>query len=540
MLASPLGRATEVKKTAPVAPQLPKKQPKTAETLYAEGLAALKIGDADGAGVALSGISPASPYAKLLRAQIAAANQDFDAALRLLLPLQSETGLLPQAKASLHATLARAYELQENVAAALEQRVLAEPLLSASEVDDNQTAIWKLLSVQSKEILVEIRGESADPVVQGWIDLTLAVAYADKKMRNIEQWRNAYPDHPARASLLSTIASDPEKTQSVVSQPSSGKIGLLLPLEHRVYGGAAKAVQAGVFAAQSLDPGKAEIAVYATTEATGVTARYQQAVNEGATIVIGPLTRDEVLQLSTEHLTVPVLALNQPEGFAKPQPNLMLFGLPVEAEARQVARLARNHGMQTALVVAAQSPLAERMVKAFNDEWRALDGIINAELSLPEPDKRAEFRQAALQKTADMIFLAVNASQAQEIRPWLDASIPTYGTSHVFDGVANNIRNQDLLAVHFLDVPWLVASDNPELAGIKAPQELQGAEQQRLFALGVDAYRLVPELLNHPAAGKTLLDGATGIIRMQENNSLVRELVPVQFRREGVVPESAD
>jgi hypothetical protein len=180
------------------------------------------------------------------------------------------------------------------------------------------------------------------------------------------------------------------------------------------------------------------------------------------------------------------------------------------------------------------------MAKAFADEWLAEEGTITAQLALPAQDKRAEFMAEAAQKTADMIFLAANAPQAQGIRPWLDAAIPTYGTSHLYDGAAKSIQNQDMLAVHFVDAPWLVEPDSPEFVTLRPTEPLSSAEQQRLYALGLDAFRLVAVLDNAPAAGKLVLDGATGNIIMQENNTLTRELTPAQFRREGVASERGD
>lgn len=537
---APAAYSAEAKKPSPAVVQIQKKPQKSAEELYLDGLTSLKANDAESAGVVLASLNPASPYAKLLRAQIAAVNRDFDTPLRLLIPLEAEAGLLPQAYASLHATLALAYESQENILNALEQRIKAEPFLQPQGVNDNQSQIWKLISMQPRETLIEMRGESPAPIVQGWIDLALAVTYTEHKARNIEQWRNAYPDHPVSAALLGQLAENVEIAQAADAPVVTGKIALLLPLGNPAYVNAANAVRAGVLAALAADTSKPEIMTYATGGAESAVSLYQQAVSEGATFVIGPLTRDEVTQLAAESLTVPVLALNQPEGIIKPQPKLTLFGLPVENEARQVARLARKHGMQSALVIAAATPLAERMAKAFTEEWSAQAGTVTAQLALPAPEQHAEFKLEAAQKTADMIFLASNAAQAQAVRPWLDAAIPTYGTSHLYDGAAKNIQNQDLLAVHFVDAPWLIEPDNPDYAALRPSEPMPGAEQQRLFALGLDAYHLITTLLNAPVAGKSLLDGATGRIIMREDNVLTRELTPAQFRREGVVPEQID
>jgi uncharacterized protein len=521
-------------------PQPEKKPQKTAEERYLDGLACLKTGDTGCASVTLAVINPAAPYAKLLRGQIAAANNDFDTPLRLLIPLQAEAGLLPQAYASLHSTLALAYEAQENVLNALEQRVKAEPFLGGpAEVADNQARIWKLLAAQSREVLVEMRGESPDTTVQGWIDLALAVAYAERKERNIEQWRMAYPDHPAGEVLLATIAETPVEANVPDTASFQGKIALILPLESSVYASAARAVEAGFMAAHSSDAEMPEVVSYATGDKESAVQAYRRAVAEGAQFIVGPLTRDEVTALAAETLTVPVLALNQAEGNLKPKDHLILFGLSAEAEARQVARLARDHGMQNALVVAADTPLAQRMAKAFSEEWRTLEGNVAAQLVIPIPDRLAEFKAEAAARPADMIFLAAGAAQGRMVRPYLDLAIPTYGTSHLYDGTPKSVQNLDLVAVHFVDMPWIIDPENPDFSAFRPSEEIGSAELQRLFALGLDAYRLVPLLAAHPAAGKILLDGATGSISMTEGGVLVRELPSAQFRRDGVSLESA-
>jgi hypothetical protein len=534
--------AVEVKKTAPSPATEQKKPQKSVEERYLDGLNCLKSADSGCAGAALAALNPVSPYARLLKAQIAAVSGDLDTPLRLLIPLQAETGLLPQAYASLHATLALAYESQDNVLYALEQRVRAEPYLgSPAETDDNQARIWKLLSTQAKEALVEMRGESPDPIAQGWIDLALAAAYGERRERSIEQWRVAYPDHPAGEALLATIAgSAPVKPHIAEVTPFKQKIALLLPLESPVYGVAARTVQAGFMAAYKAGGGQSEIAVYDSGAPDGVFQSYQRAVADGAQFIVGPLIRGEVAALAAQPLSVPVLALNQPEeANAKAQEHLQVFGLPAEAEARQIARMARGHGMQTALIVAADNPLGQRMAKAFAGEWRGLDGSIAAQLLIPATDKLAEFKAEAVAHPADMIFLAADAMQARIARPYLDLAIPTYATSHIYDGAPKSVQNLDLVAVHFIDMPWIVDSGNPAFAAYHPAGNPGNAELQRLFALGVDAYRLVPLLAASPPAAKKLLDGATGSIEMTNQGTLVRELPMAQFRREGVVLENA-
>jgi outer membrane PBP1 activator LpoA protein len=157
------------------------------------------------------------------------------------------------------------------------------------------------------------------------------------------------------------------------------------------------------------------------------------------------------------------------------------------------------------------------------------------QLSIPASDNLANFKAEAAAHPSDMIFLASSAPQARLVRPYLDQAIPTYGTSHLYDGISRSVQNLDLVAIHFVDMPWLVDPDNPDFSAL---ERSGSAELQRLFALGLDAYRLLPLLAERPVAGKKLLDGATGGISMSEGGLLTRELPMAQFRREGIALEN--
>jgi outer membrane PBP1 activator LpoA protein len=158
---------------------------------------------------------------------------------------------------------------------------------------------------------------------------------------------------------------------------------------------------------------------------------------------------------------------------------------------------------------------------------------------IPASDKLAELKTEAAARPVDMIFLAAGAAQGRMVRPYLDLAIPTYGTSHLYDGTPKSVQNIDLVAVHFVDMPWMIDPDNPDFSAYRPSEQDDNAELKRLFALGLDAYRLVPLLASHPAVGKKLLDGATGSVSMTEGGVLVRELPSAQFRRDGVSLESS-
>lgn len=510
---------------------------KSPEASFLDGLSCLKQSDTTCAQLALTGIPSQSPYAKLLAGNIAVAAGDFDRAFRLLLPLQAETGLLPQANASLHASLALAYDNQADALRALEQRTLAERFLSDSaDIQSNQQRIWQSLSSLAKEQLIDMRGESLDTTIQGWIDLALTA----RDKRNIGDWRKAYPDHPASTALTDQLAAQASNDNKSITKPKGleGTIALLLPFQAEAFYPTADAIWHGFVAAQTEANDNAEIKIYATQgDKDAISTIYQQAIKEGARYVIGPLTRDEATGLAAGQIPVPTLVLNQPD-VASAVNNFYTFGLSIDAEAAQIAKIARDYGMQTAVIITSKKPLSVHMTKAFGDAWINEGGQIIAQVSIEENTVLTDVRAQISAQPADMILIAGNAEEARTIRPYLDAAAPTFGFSHIYAGINHEPLDAALLAVRFIDLPWLLNNDATFTPYQAAAADLPQGEMQRWFALGVDAYQVLLALTQQPHKSVTI-HGLTGKIRINEKGEITRELALGRFDTDGVVLEKA-
>jgi uncharacterized protein len=520
----------------PAAPRTTIAPQKSIQENFLDGIACLEKSDTPCAQAALANISPSSPYAKILEAKLSAAQQDFDTVLRLLIPLQAEKGLLPSANASLHATLALAYDNRNNPLRALEQRCQTELYLAEkTEVEANQMQIWQSLTTVPKESLLEMRGDSPDAVVQGWIDLALVAKHFDQGGRDIEQWRKTYGEHPASDKLLQMLANE---TSTKVFPPIEENVALLLPLETPGFAVAAEAVQAGFMAAADVAHAHPRVQIYPTRgDRDQIALTYRRAIEEGASYVAGPLTREEVATLNSSKLiTVPTLALNALQEGVAPADKIILFGLPVEEESRQLASIVRAQGIQSVIVAVADSALARRMAQAFAAEWTGLEGATVLQIEFSADSNMAELKAQITEHPADMIFLAANAEQARAVRPYLDQAIPTYGLSHIYDGNPENTLNSALSAIHFVDMPWLLESANPEYSEYRhAASALPPGEAQRWFAVGVDAWHILSA-----QAGGTIdtlaLRGLSGKLSMQ-GNRIVRKLTMAQFRSNGILIE---
>jgi len=124
-----------------------------------------------------------------------------------------------------------------------------------------------------------------------------------------------------------------------------------------------------------------------------------------------------------------------------------------------------------------------------------------------------------------MMFLAVDSERARAVRPYLGNSLATYATSQVNAG-GGTLAANELNGVRFVDMPWLLQPDHPAVM-IYPRAQLDGVEFERLYALGIDAYRLSLELLK--GTREPVLDGVTGQIRLARDQHFVRELTIAQF-----------
>ena len=306
-------------------------------------------------------------------------------------------------------------------------------------------------------------------------------------------------------------------------------IGLLLPLNAPDFARAAEAVRLGCQAALAFAENRQVLQVLRTdARPETILAEYEAAVQRGAAVIVGPLTRSGVSALAaTGRVSVATLALNVTEGDAPLPSRLYTFGLSVDAEARIVARMAFARGLREAVVVQASNFLAKRLSRAFADEWFALGGRISDVREFGARADLVDLRRGLADSQAQLTFLAAEADQARTVRPYLNNQIPVFATSQINDGKTGPLVNSDLNGIRFVDMPWLV---QPDHAAVMVYPRLEGfsTELQRFYALGIDSCRIAGALLS--GQQRVFLDGVTGKISYHGGNALQREPVQAVFR----------
>ncbi len=310
----------------------------------------------------------------------------------------------------------------------------------------------------------------------------------------------------------------------------------------------AEALRQGLTAAHGADDTGTRPALnfVASDSPEKIAETYKKAVDGGATQVIGPLLKPAVdLLAAGPALKVPTLALNQTTKAGKTAANLYQFALAPETEAVDVAKKGKAQGLTRALVLAPQGDAGQRRADAFRRQWKTLGGTLVGEAAVdPAKDVAADIAALLAKGKADFLFLAADAEQARTLYPALRgkaAGLPVVATSAVFPGGTDGARDRALNGLYFVDTPWMLgvgaAEDPLALTRLKRGNgALATPLGLRLYAMGIDAYRLAPRLATLAKTPGATFPGATGTLSIDSQGRVQRALTLAQFTPNGPKP----
>lgn len=497
--------------------------------------------------------------------------------------------------------------------------IAQEPLLSDKAHQDNIDGTWQALAQLTPQELNNIVINADENVLQGWLDLLHV--YQDNKQdpdmlkAGIKDWQNRYPQNPAAKNLPTAL------TQiSNFSQASTAKIALLLPLSGpaQVF---ADAIQQGFTAAQNglpvnaptpVEPdatastptdaaatpvtdvaapipapapvatSNAQVKIYDTTTQP-IAALLAQAQQDGATLVVGPLLKPEVEQLSATPSTLNILALNQPE-VSTNSPNICYFALSPEDEARDAAHHLWSQEKRMPLLLTPRGALGDRIAKAFAEEWQKQGGqtvlqqnfgstaelkqainsgagirltgqpisvssapaaapasVTIAGLTIPAPPVDAPVVSTAVGGNIDAVYIIATPAELTLIKPMIDMATSTrskpalFASSRSYQAGAGPDYRLEMEGIQFSDIP-LMAGSNPALMQQAAAKYANDYSLVRLYAMGIDAWTLS----NHFAEMRQIpgfqVSGTTGDLTASADCVITRKLPWLQYRQGMVVP----
>ncbi len=314
------------------------------------------------------------------------------------------------------------------------------------------------------------------------------------------------PDAPAQAAM-----------------PAGGapvRIALLLPTRSEALGAHAAALRDGFLAAYERDRAGVTVNVVESSDDSDETLSAYMTARRDNDIIVGPLSRPAVGAIAASGtVTKPTIALNYPDGRGVDNPippNMLIIGLSIEDEARQVAQwAAAEHPGATALVVSSNSAWQRRLAAAFTAQWKQLGYPVQTTELVASGGYLAEpaIHQLKMRVDSDLpglMFAALDADQVRQVRAILGTELPAYGASSVNPGATAGGSLPELDGMRMLDMPWQIQPDHsavmtyPRFAGAGRTTDLD-----RLYALGIDAYRVALEIAKKPVTSFSM-DGVTG------------------------------
>ncbi len=468
-----------------------------------------------------------------------------------------------------HQSLAFAYSLTGELFQSVQSRIELDALLQSTEQRQaNNTVILDTLGLLPVQALAE-QTPSTPYLLKGWMSLAKLLKHEKFSLSPSEfeqaliEWQRLFPQHPAIDGFLQSQSS---ALQNSYNRPSS--IALLLPESGR-YAKAASAIKSGFISAyRQAENGFQPSLRYYDSSANNILNLYYQAIAEGAELVIGPLSKDNIQNLALgPELPAPVLALNHIPNLAKN--NLFQFGLSPIDENRALTEKAFQDGIENILILVPDNKKGYRTAAYMEQYWQEKGGTVleiqhynSRQSDFSQPIKKllnlneskSRFRKLSQflgrninfnerrRHDVDAIFISASAKKARSLYPQIRfhraTDIPVYASPQVYSGSPNPSADIDLNSIIFCDIPWVFA----ELySGELSQQALRDswlqmpAQYLRLHALGIDAFNIIDHL---GAMTESTYPAATGGLALNTENRITRQLACAQFVKGQIVLQS--
>ena len=418
--------------------------------------------------------------------------------------------------------------------------------------------VWLNLERTDEQQLLAAQSNAIDPQWRAWLSLALiSRETGGEKQRDLAQWRNVNSLHPAANPLPGGL------DYLLASSTQNGRVAIILPLSGAL-APAGKAVLNGFLAARYADTAIGqkdnELFVMDVAKFPSASIAYEEALQEGAGIVVGPLSKPALADLATlAERPIPILALNRIDAAPLAAGSaLVQLSLAPEDEAVSVAELAFGRGARKAIIITPDGDWGDKVEAALRKRWASLGGTVvsnttygtyddysrsvTSALSLDISEQRADDVRKIIGKNiestprrredADVLFLLSRSdSEARAIKPLLAfhyaGNLPVYAISSIYSGVAD-ASNQDLNGVHVVETPWVLGA-NLGLQTDLAAGDPKSGDYTRLSALGADAYLVQSNFLRLQSGADVLIRGNTGLLSMDPNLTIKRELSPAIF-----------
>ncbi|EPL8195830.1 penicillin-binding protein activator [Klebsiella aerogenes] len=311
----------------------------------------------------------------------------------------------------------------------------------------------------------------------------------------------------------------------------------------------------------------AELKIYDTTSQpmSQLLAQVQQ---DGATLVVGPLLKENVEEVMKSNTSLNVLALNQP-GKVENRPNLCYFALSPEDEARDAARHIHDQGKQTPLLLVPRGALGDRVVSAFADEWLKLGGgtVLQQRLG-STAELKSGVNGGGISLTGspvstlpssvdsslgspgdvpvssggsiDAAYIVATPEQIGYIKPLIamrngsQSNVTLYASSRSAQGTSGPDFRLEMEGLQYSEIPMLAGS-NPALMQQALSAVRNDYSLARLYAMGADAWSLANHFAQMRQSPGYELNGNTGDLTATPDCVINRKLSWLKYQQGQIV-----
>lgn len=418
--------------------------------------------------------------------------------------------------------------------------------------------VWRNLEKTDSAQLSAALASTSDPQWRGWLTLAqISRGTSSALPGQLSRWRNENPNHPAAKPL-------PGGFDFMLAQGTQrDKVAILLPLSGKL-ARAGQAILNGYLAAYYEDREAGgpsdELLIIDLEKSPSASSAYQEAVRQGATMVVGPLSKEALADIATLlERPIPILALNRIDQVLPAAGSaLVQLSLAPEDDAESIARLAFGTGARRALIISPGGDWGNKVEPVLREHWTTLGGTVadsvtytsyddyssnvKSLLSLSDSEQRAKQLRDLLgtnieftprrRQDADVVFLLSRTStEARSMKPLLAfhyaGDLPVYALSTIYSGVPDD-RNKDLNGVIIAGTPWLLGA-NPGLQATLASANTGGGSLPQLNALGADAFLVQSGFSRLQSGADAVFRGNTGLLTMDPDLSIQRELSAATF-----------
>ena len=365
---------------------------------------------------------------------------------------------------------------------------------------------------------------------------------------------------PSQAEV--TDLTPTNNAQTPVSAPAADQAQTATPLTapEAVPSQPVDAPQTQAVAATPANP-TAELKIYDTTTQP-MSQLLTQVQQDGATIVVGPLLKNDVQDMLKSNTSLNVLALNQPEK-VESRANICYFALSPEDEARDAAHHIHDQGKQTPLLLVPRGALGDRVVSAFANEWLKLGGgtvlqqrlgstaelrgSVNSGISLSGTPVSTlpSAQDSALGSPSDIpvsstggvdaAWILATPEQIAYIKPMIalrngsQSGVTLYASSRSAQGTSGPDFRLEMEGLQYSEIPMLAGS-NPALQQQALVAVHNDYSLARLYAMGADAWSLANHFSQIRQVHGFELNGNTGDLTATQDCVINRKLSWLKYQ----------